>query len=211
MEPLRPGVLALAYLGIGVIGALLVLHRAERVDLGAAASASAMVVLWPLWAPFALAAPPSASVVEPPVMGRLRQLLRSEGLLDAEEAARIEDELALVGRRLAEVERRLARTAISRTSADPGERGDDPGRGIAQLHGAVRERLEARRARDLENLEALAELLELLGSELVLARCGSGEGADELVEAMWARVPCLTNDEPLLAAQRSMAPGNRKG
>ena len=78
-----------AKLAATLIGALLVLHRAERVDLGAAASASAMVVLWPLWAPFALAEPPSASVVEPPVMGRLRQLLRSEGLLDADEAARI--------------------------------------------------------------------------------------------------------------------------
>ena len=61
----------------------------------------------------------------------------------------------------------------------------------SSLHGAARRRLEAAHARDVANLEALAELVDLLAAELVLARHGSGEGTDELVAALWARVEML--------------------
>ena len=71
---MSPSTLVVAYFGIGVAGAALVIHRARRDPstdgvAASAASALAMLILWPLWAPFAFApagvTPPSSDPIEP--------------------------------------------------------------------------------------------------------------------------------------------------
>ncbi|XXT14928.1 hypothetical protein WME94_32240 [Sorangium sp. So ce429] len=210
--------LAVLYLIAGLACAVAVYRAARAVDGGArrraAFSAAICVPLWPLWAPVALTA--SASRVEPGgspgtaaaaarVQGALRDGVSAcagtsfEALLSREAASRIEAEVTRAAARHAELDALLRQSGFDEAAAAARvaeiERGGAPGRALATAHLHLENirRLRAMRDRDARALEELADLVQALRTQLVLARfAGSSvEGVGGIVSEVWARVEGL--------------------
>jgi hypothetical protein len=207
--------LLLLYGVIGIACAIAVLRRAPATGARAVTSAVATVLVWPLWAPFALGtAPPRVARSRPgPHDGGAFQRIE-RALAEAVDAvagtpmsevfsqkiaARIAAEVSLVAERLDELKALAASVgfdaeASARHLRDLEERGA-PERTVvtARLQHESLTRLQQIGAADAQALEELAELLEALRAQLLLARYSgsSAEGAGAIVSEVWARLEGL--------------------
>jgi hypothetical protein len=200
------------YALIGLACAIAVFKRAPVRGPGALFSALATVALWPLWAPFALSPsrPRGASAPEnDAVVARVRRALDDavaavagspmSEVFTPRAAARISAEVTQVAGRLADLGALAARSGFDRVaSARRVEELEATGateRAIAtaRLQHDSLERLAQLRAADARALEELADLLEALRTQLVLARyAGSpADGASAIVSEVWARLEGL--------------------
>jgi hypothetical protein len=229
------GDVALVYLFAGIACGVAVFRRERpRGWRIAALSATATVPLWPLWAPFALTAErPRRPRTDgrPSSRDRPASVLRIESALDAavqsvagtpmapmftEEAAqRIAAEVAKVAERMAELDSVSAGeandTSASATRLATLEAHAAPERVIAtarQRHASLT-RLEALRLRDAQALDELADLLEALRAQLLLARYAgpSEDGTGSLLGEVWARLQGLgaafADDAPSTGSARA--------
>ncbi len=202
--------LLLVYGLVGVACAIAVVLRAPGSRASVAASAAMTIPLWPVWAPFALGAarrpPPSE---ESAVVQRIERALAEAvsavagspiaDVFSPKTAARITSEVARVAARQAELTALAGKggfdVAAARERLRDLESRGAPERVVAtarvQLESVLR--LGELRAADARALEELAELLEALRTQLVLARYAgsSAEGAGALVGEVWARLEGL--------------------
>jgi len=203
--------LLLLYGIIGIACAIAVLRRSPARNLRAMASAAATIPLWPLWAPFALGAPRAARSRSGAATTTARI---DKALADAVEAVagtpmsdvfspkiatRISAEVLRVAARLDELGA-LAAEAGFDAEASAGKLrelesrgGSDRAVATARLQHESMLRLQQLRAADERALVDLAELLEVLRSQLLLARYAgsSAEGAGAIVGEVWARLEGL--------------------
>jgi hypothetical protein len=199
----------------GLACAVAVLRRGSTTGARAAASAVATVLVWPLWAPFALGAPsrraPRAASGSPQHEAVRRVEIALAEAVDAvagtpmsevfsaKVAARIAAEVARVAERLDELTALTTRAgfdaqASSRHLRDLEARGA-PERTLAtaRLQHESLARLQQIRTADAQAIDELAELLEALRAQLLLARYSgsSAEGAGAIVSEVWARLEGL--------------------
>jgi hypothetical protein len=205
------------YALVGVACAIAVLRRAPTRDLGAVLSAVATVAMWPLWAPFALAPPGARGRATPAtprpendaVIARVERALADavaavagtsmSEVFTARTAARIAAEVEHVATRLADLSALAERAGFDRAASarrlEELERAGAPDRAVAtaRLQYESLERLAQLRAADARALEELADLLEALRTQLVLARYAgsSADGAPAIVSEIWARLEGL--------------------
>lgn len=201
--------LLILYAVLGVACAIAVFHRSPARDLGAVLSALVTVPLWPLWAPFALAPTRPARPASNAIVQRVERALADaldavrdtpmSGMFSATTATRIAAEVAVVAARVEDLAALAERTGFSREASAKRlaelESSGASERAIAtaRLQHSSLERLEQLRAADARALEELAELLEALRTQLVLARyAGSpADGASAIVSEVWARLEGL--------------------
>lgn len=194
--------LLIIYFCVGGVLAV-VIYRRQRHGV----SAVAAVVIWPLWAPFALmseAREPTDNMVE-----RIDTALRegveaSRGtalgsLLSDDARKKIVREVSMTESRCRELGQVLKRSdldlAVAQGRLRELEQQQAPGRALAtaRIHLTNVERLQAMRDKDLGALRELAQLSETLRSQLVLARFAGStmEGAGAMVSELWTRVESL--------------------
>jgi hypothetical protein len=183
---MQHGTLAALYLVIGMACAGFVWFSAAKRDAQVVTSALVSLVLWPLWAPFALQAR------ETPVRGPLGS--RIAGSLDATLLSRSECVALLrkvdaAERRLGELDARLL--ALRGEDRAPGPLSLDA-HARAQLRRVSRCQLEALREREHAALAELLEVCELLGAQQTLSSFGSSAGATDLRDELWVRLQTLS-------------------
>ncbi|WP_437685083.1 hypothetical protein [Sorangium sp. So ce176] len=209
--------LSVLYLIAGLACAVAVYRAARAVGGGerrrAAFSAALCMPLWPIWAPVALTArraepggTPGTSAAAARVQGALREGVSAcagtsfEALLSREAASRIEAEVARAAARHAELDALLRQSGFDEAAAaarvaeiERGGAGSGRALATAHLHLENIRRLRAMRDRDARALEELADLVQALRTQLVLARfAGSSvEGVGGIVSEVWARVEGL--------------------
>jgi len=197
---------------VGVACAIAVLRRTPATGGRALTSALATVLVWPLWAPFALGTPRPS----PPPAGtgsggvaRIERALADavaavagtpmSDVFSPKIAARISAEVARVAARLDELSALTTQAAFDAQASakhvkDLEARGA-PERTVvtARLQHESLTRLEQLRGADAQALEELAELLEALRTQLLLARYSgsSADGAGAIVGEVWARLEGL--------------------
>jgi hypothetical protein len=200
---------------VGVACAIAVLRRAPSVGAHAVTSAVATVFVWPLWAPFALGNPPPRAPAARPgqpdhaAVARIERALAQavhavagtpmSDVFSPKVAARISAEVARVAGRLEELRELTTRAgfdvdASARHLRELEERGA-PERTVvtARMQHESLSRLQQIGAADAQALDELAELLEALRAQLLLARYSgsSAEGAGAIVSEVWARLEGL--------------------
>jgi len=201
---------------VGLACALAVLRRGTATGARAAGSALATVLVWPLWAPFALGAPsprvpraPSGSGPQHDAVRRVEVALAEavdavagtpmSEVFSAKIAARISAEVARVAERLDELTALTTRAGFDAQASAKHLR-DLEGRGApertlvtARLQHDSLARLQQIRAADAQAIDELADLLEALRAQLLLARYSgsSAEGAGAIVTEVWARLEGL--------------------
>jgi hypothetical protein len=178
-------------------------------------SALATVPLWPLWAPFALAPPrargerekarPESAAVVARVEHALAEAVAAvaetpmSGVFTERTAARIAAEVARVANRLASLSALAEQGSFDRVASaarlDELARSGASDRAVAtaRLQHDSRVRLAELRAADARALDELADLLEALRTQLLLARY-EGSPADDasaIVSEVWARLEGL--------------------
>ena len=204
--------LGVLYLLVGLGCAALVYRSAAETGPRAVASAALAVPLWPLWAPIALSTgggagrlPASKGDAARRVLAALTEGVEAcagtplEALLPRESAARIAAEVERASGRHAELGVLLKRDGFDLPAAEAKvlelERRGASARALAtsRMHLDNVRRLAAMRDRDARALEELADLVQALRTQLVLARfAGSSvEGASGIVSEVWARVEGL--------------------
>jgi hypothetical protein len=202
---------------VGLACAVAVMRRGHATGARAAASLAATLLVWPLWAPFALGSVSMRVSRSAPRDGTPEHhgVRRIEAALDAavhavastpmsevfspKIASRIAAEVSRVAERLDELTALTTRAgfdtqASARHLADLEAR-RAPERTVvtARMQHESLARLEAIRVADAQALEELAELLEALRAQLLLARYSgsSAEGAGAIVTEVWARLESL--------------------
>jgi hypothetical protein len=197
---------------VGLACAVAVLRRAPATGIRAFTSAFAAVVVWPLWAPFALGSErrtPRSSAPPTGVVERIERALADavdavagtpmSDVFPARVASRISAEVARVAAHLEELSALTARAGFdARASAehlrDLETRGA-PDRAVAtaRLQHESLHRLRQLQIADAQALDELADLLEALRAQLLLARYSgsSAEGAGAIVAEVWARLEGL--------------------
>jgi hypothetical protein len=208
--------LVILYGIIGMACAVAVLRKAPATGPPAVISALATVFVWPLWAPFALgvasprvARPSVRSTSEPGAFRRIEVALAEaveavagtpmSDVFSPRTAARIAAEVSRVALRLDELTALTTRTAFdaqasARHLAELEARGASERTVVtARLQHESLSRLQQIRAADAQALDELAELLEALRAQLLLARYSgsSAEGAGAIVGEVWARLEGL--------------------
>jgi hypothetical protein len=206
--------LAILYLVAGLACAVAVYRSSAESGPRAAAAAALAVPLWPIWAPIALTSSRSAAVASvrlgtAAAAARMESALREgveacagtafEALLSRDAAARIQVEVTRAASRHAELDALLRRdgfddvAAASRVAELEHARASSRALATARLHLDNVRRLRAMRDRDARALEELADLIQALRTQLVLARfAGSSvEGVGGIVSEVWARVEGL--------------------
>ncbi|MGH7296439.1 MAG: hypothetical protein ACRELB_15985 [Polyangiaceae bacterium] len=204
--------LLLLYAAIGVGCAIAVLRRSPAGGARGVGSAVATFFVWPLWAPFALGAPPPrrpAGARETGVARRIERALSEavesvagtpmSEVFPARAAARIAEQVEKVAAHLEELSALTSRSGFdAKTSAehlrDLESRGaSDRTMATARLQHESLSRLQELRAADAQALEELADLLDALRAQLLLARYSgsSAEGAGAIVSEVWARLEGL--------------------
>ena len=196
------------YALVGLACAIAVFRHAPVRGAGALFSALVTVPLWPLWAPFALAPARALAGTRPENVAILARV--DNALTDAvaavaatpmsevftpRTAARIAAEVARVAGRLADLSALAEKSGFdpeaSRRRLEQLERGGASERAVAtaRLQHDSLARLAELRAADARALDELADLLEALRTQLVLARY-EGSPADDasaIVSEVWAR------------------------
>lgn len=233
------GDLTLIYLVVGLACAVAIYRTAPASGPSALASAAIAVPLWPLWAPIALtagkrSAPPAAARGPAPdsavaaAADRIEAALREgvdacvgttlEALLPRDAADRMLGEVRRAAQRHAELGALLARegfdlaAAEERLAALTREGATPRALSTARLHLDNVKRLAALRERDALALDELADLVQALRAQLVLARFAGSqpEGASGIVTDLWARVEglgvALSADETPLDPAPAEAP-----
>jgi hypothetical protein len=202
---------------VGVACAVAVLRRGAATGASsAAASALATVLVWPLWAPFALGTPsPRGSRSGLRTGTQQGPVHRIEHALDQaveavagtpmsevfsqKIAARIAAEVSRVAERLDELTALTTRAGFD-AEASARHLGELEARGApertvvtARLQHESLMRLQQIRVADAQALDELAELLEALRAQLLLARYSgsSADGAGAIVSEVWARLEGL--------------------
>jgi len=201
------------YALVGLACAIAVFRRTR----GPTALFSALVTvpLWPLWAPFALAPPRARGDVDKArpesdaVVARVERALADavaavagtpmSGVFTERTASRIAAEVARVAGRLASLSALAEQSGFDRaTSAARLEEltrsgASDRALATARLQHESRVRLAELRAADARALDELAELLEALRTQLLLARYEGSPAADAsaIVSEVWARLESL--------------------
>ncbi|MCK6586352.1 MAG: hypothetical protein L6Q76_02095 [Polyangiaceae bacterium] len=204
--------LAILYLVAGLACAVAVYRSSTESGPKAAAAAALAVPLWPIWAPIALTAShriTSVSAGTAAAAARMESALREgveacagtsfEALLSRDAAARIQAEVTRAASRHAELDALLRRdgfddvAAASRVAELEQTRASSRALATARLHLENVRRLRSMRDRDARALEELADLVQALRTQLVLARfAGSSvEGVGGIVSEVWARVEGL--------------------
>lgn len=201
------------YALVGLACGIAAYRRAPQRGPSALVSAVVTVPLWPLWAPFALA-PAGAGVkstrpLSTPILGRVERALAESvaavagtpmsEMFTQRTAARIQAEVERVAARLADLDALAAQRGYDRVASgqrlDELEKGGAPERAVAtaRLQHESLVRLAEMRESDARALDELAELLEVLRTQLVLARF-EGSPADDagmIVTEVWARLEGL--------------------
>jgi len=206
--------LALLYLIAGLACAVAVYRSSTDTRPRAVASAALAVPLWPLWAPIALTTAQRAGsghlvAATADAAARVQRALREgveacagtsyESLLSREAASRIDAEVTRAAARHTELDALLRREGFDAVAAAARvaelERAGASLRAIAtaRLHQDNVKRLHGMRDRDARALDELADLVQALRTQLVLARfAGSSvEGVGGIVTEVWARVEGL--------------------
>jgi hypothetical protein len=183
-------VVASLYLIIGLVCAGFVYFPSPERSARLVGSALLTVVLWPLWAPFALA---PAALTRGPLSSRIALALDHAGITDPvlgrSETAHLLRQVDAAERRLTELDAQLG----AMHGEDPGlERACPDARARAQLWAASRSQLEALRDRERGALLELAELCELLRAQHLLSRFGGCARAGELRDELWLRIQVLS-------------------
>jgi hypothetical protein len=188
--------LVVLYGVVGVASGIVVYRKSGEPTLATLAAVAASVVLWPLWAPYALT---SVTRSRGPLAERVALALDdavaavAKGpmarVLRVTDARSIAHHVETRERRLIELEARLdsATRPLAGIGAEAGAR--------AELHRASLAELTQRGRREREALEELCSLCELLRMQLVLARCDSGDASSELHDDLWARVMALSDSD----------------
>ena len=198
--------LGVLYLIVGVGCAVVVYRRTGR-----GASAALALPLWPIWAPIALIddAPPRSAGSDRVArieeqLGQAVAAARGSAwsvLLPDDAVRRLRAEIALVVRRIAELDEVLAQPGFDLSGAER-RVSELSGRGTSRraletavLHRNNVARIQAMRDRSERALEELGELVGALRSQLVLARYAgsSPEGVGGIVTELWARVEGLAD------------------
>lgn len=204
------------YLVAGLACAVAVYRTSTEPRARAAASAALAVPLWPLWAPIALTTSQRSGMAAAPLhaatsdaAAQVKRALREgleacagtpyESLLSRDAASRIEAEVTRAAARHAELDALLRREGFDADAAASRvaelERSGATLRAIAtaRLHLDNVRRLHLMRDRDARALDELADLVQALRTQLVLARfAGSSiEGVGGIVSEVWARVEGL--------------------
>jgi hypothetical protein len=198
--------LLLLYAIAGVACAIAVLRRARAVDVRSVASAAAAVIVWPLWAPFALggagvgAGAGAGTGTDSTTGGAQAGVQRRIGRALAEAvgavagtplgemfspavAARIEAEVARIVARMEELAALTSRADFDAAASERRlrelEESGAPERTLAtaRMQHESHLRLQQLRDADAQALDELAALLEALRAQLLLARY-SGSSAD---------------------------------
>jgi hypothetical protein len=208
--------LLVLYAVLGMACAIAVLRRASAMDASTVVSAVAAVVVWPLWAPFALGTPrparPHAGAHGGPATGSVARIERAladavsavagtpmSDVFSAKVAARIAAEVSRVAARLDELSALTTHAAVdaqasARHIQELEARGaSERAVATARLQHDSFMRLHQLRGADAQALEELAELLEALRTQLLLARYSgsSADGAGAIVGEVWARLEGL--------------------
>ena len=204
--------LLVLYAIIGVACAIAVLRRAPTAGARTMTSAVATVFVWPLWAPFALGTAKPAGPrrgQESGSLGRIERALADavaavagtpmSDVFSQKTAARIAAEVARVAARLDELSALTTQVAFdahaSARHLKDLEARAAPERTVvtARLQHDSLLRLEQLRGADAQALEELAELLEALRTQLLLARYSgaAADGAGAIVGEVWARLEGL--------------------
>jgi hypothetical protein len=185
------------YFAIGLICGGFVLFPAPERNARTLGSALVMVVLWPLWAPFALTKAPGDA--RGPLASRIASALdhaTNASSLTGHDTVLRRSETALLLRRVEAAERRLGELQaqlIALGREEPGLAGVDPdAKARAQIRASSVAQLEAHRAREHAALVELAELCELLRTQHLLSRFGGSDRASELRDELWTRVQALS-------------------
>lgn len=188
------GLLGLGYLAIGALAALVI--AAVKRQLGAG-DAVWLVVLWPLYAPLALARAPDDNELVA-ALARAQASPLAAILPDAETARVLGARLREAGARLAELDGVLARpdfdpAAVERHAAALAARGADQAAATAALRVKTLGQLHALRERYRRELDDVRELIAQLvtQAELVRLQPAIAEASGELVRELVARVEGL--------------------
>ena len=205
------------YLLVGLACAIAVFRRAPSRGVGALFSALATVLLWPLWAPFALgparsradAGDRASRPENAMILARVDRALADAVAAVAETpmsdvftprtAVRIKAEVARVAGRLADLSALADKSGFDRGASarrlQELERSGASDRAVAtaRLQDDSLARLAELRAADARALDELADLLEALRTQLVLARYEGSPAADAsaIVSEVWARLEGL--------------------
>jgi hypothetical protein len=203
--------LLVLYAVIGLACAIAVLRNAPGPRVHAVVSAVMTIPLWPIWAPFALShSPPRrAATTDHGAVLRIQRALAEAveavantpmaEVFSRQVAARISAEVGHVAARLDELSALASRTGFDAEASaarlrDLENRGD-PERALAtaRMQHESLLRLQQLRAGDARALEELADLMEALRTQLVLARYAgsSAEGVGAIVSEVWARLEGL--------------------
>jgi hypothetical protein len=197
---MQHGTLIALYVAIGLVCAGFVLLTAPERGARVVVSALASVVLWPLWAPFALASP--AATARGPLASRIASALGPapstsaatpiHAVLSRSETALLLRQVEVAERRVTELDAQLSamrdeETAKKTQGADAHAR--------AQIWASSKSQLEALRDREQGALVELAELCELLRTQHLLSRFGGSERTAQLRDELWARVQALSELE----------------
>ena len=204
--------LLLLYGLCGIACAIAVLRRTTGSRVSTVASALATLMLWPLWAPFALAnARPRrpGGRADHAAVARIERALAEaveavaatpmSEVFSRQVAARISTEVGHVAARLDELGALADKSGfdpeVSAKRVRDLEASGAPERAVAtaRMQHENLLRLAELRAGDAQALEELAELLEALRTQLLLARYAgsSADGAGAIVGEVWARLEGL--------------------
>jgi hypothetical protein len=198
---MQQGTLIVLYLAVGLVcGGL---HYHQRTDRGIrdVASSLTLVVLWPLWAPFAMSSPPTSA--HGPFASRIALALERVGsapqngdanVLDRGEMSTLMKQVDAAEERLRELDSQLV--AMQQQSPDLPREGSDA-EARARIRASSTAQLEALRHRERAALLELADTCDLLRAQHLVSRFG-GVGHDDLRDELWARVQALN----VLGAER---------
>jgi hypothetical protein len=194
---MHSGTLLALYFAIGLVCAGFVLFPAPERNARAVGSALATVVLWPLWAPFALASP--AATARGPLASRIALALGASpsrfakaskhALLSRGETTMLLQQVEVAERRLSELDAQL--TTMATEDARSRAEGTDA-HARAQIRASSKSQLAALRDREHGALLELAELCELLRAQHLLSRFDGSARTAELRDELWARVQALS-------------------
>jgi hypothetical protein len=198
---MQQGTLIVLYLAVGLVCGGLHYHRHTDRGVREVASSLTLVVLWPLWAPFAMSSPPTSA--HGPFASRIALALErvgsspqngDAGVLDRGELSTLMKRVDASEQRLRELDTQLA--AMQRQSPNlPPEGSDAEAR--ARIRASSLAQLEMLRNRERTALLELADTCDLLRAQYLVSRFG-GAGDDDLRDELWARVQALT----VLGAER---------
>ena len=183
------------YLAVGLVCGGLHYHQSTDRGMREVASSLTLVVLWPLWAPFAMS--PALSQARGPFASRIASALERVGpsardrdatVLDRNEIAALMKHVDAAEQRLREMDAQLS-AMTQESSSFPHEGPDAEAR--ARIRASSIGQLEALREREYTALLELADTCDLLRAQHLVSRFG-GAGRDDLRDELWARVQALT-------------------